>query len=809
MEVPLKHCRINITRGVGMIAVKRHFTTEHVCLDDFDVSMAIYDASGQKIHNYTGSVFTKCKDIAAQICNEPFRMFISSNRGVEAIGDNCMPIIKCLYKTGESVRISASHRVVIVKHAYRVGFRLLDAISVLGSLRRLKLANCGIRKIPDVSMLRLTHINLSNNKIHGSVYANGTFSKVDLSHNRICSVLRMNASSLNLAHNAIRSFSQTFKYQYLSLSHNPLEEYSSEACVVDLSFTRVQFVCSRVARKVILDGTQDVRLGMFDRLIYLSICNCQLRTLDVEAKSLKVLKARSNLIECVPVFPALEYLDISRNLVREIQCKQLTFLNASMNQLITFDFRQMHKMVHLDLSYNPIMSLEGHVQPSTTYLRLEHIHMDIVGEAYRPMCMNDVNGCTVHVCKKTDMVVEQIVISNSVQHLNVFIVCSRKPGDDIKSAVNATFSRIDGCADTIEWFERFRSMLNTLISEMDTEASYLICMVTSEHVVISRIGMDAVFSNFAHIRILNEPECVYIYDNIGSWNLIPVICPLKDTVSRFDVLDTLENDIGKIMRFMNYECPLAMAMSISDFCIFDECKPASGVRCTRSISAALKGCLEYERELNTVVEKRSVADRKRRLMESAINGCGNYNPVLKTSSRLGYDSLITNPNPVFVFCRIFPRNSADIHACIVSNTRNIIRMACNIFFGVVVESSIDFYVLAFHDRIEACLWGLKIQEMLGCVYLDVSVGMACGVFYTKISGDHVRFYGPALNKAARLVNLGCGVFCCDCVRVEHPKIVYVQQGKKSLKGFDGMHMIYVLKQSRVEYDASGQLIANE
>ncbi|TBU19472.1 hypothetical protein CWI42_020310 [Ordospora colligata] len=809
MEVPLKYYRINIARDVGMIAVKRDYTTEHVYLEDFNISVAIYDVIGQIIHNYTGSVFAKSKDIAAQIGIVSFSMCINNDGIMEEVGDNCMPIIKCLYKVEDSVRISALHRLVIIKHTYKVGFRFLDVINSLGRLRRLKLTNCGIRKVPDISRLRLTHIDLSNNEIYGSVYIIGTFSKVNLSHNKICSVNRINASSLNLAYNMIDSFVQTFKYQYLSLRHNPLREYSSEACVIDLSFTRVQFICSRVARKVILDGTRGVRLGVFDKLVYLSICNCELRTLDVQAKNLKILKARGNFIEFVPMLPALEYLDISRNLVREIQCRQLTFLNASMNQLIVFDFRWMYKVVHLDLSYNPIMSLQGHVQPCTMYLRLEHIHMDMVEQMYRDVCINNASRYLMHECKKMNKVVEQIMIGNDAHYLNVFIVCLRKPGDDIQHIVNAVFSRIDGSADTIEWFENFRTILSMLFFEMNIELSYLICMVTSEHVVVSRIGMDAVFSNFAHIKILNESQRVYIYDNIGNWNLIPMICPLHNSVSRFDVLNTVENDIGKIMQFMNYECPLAVAMSISDFCILDEYKPCNEIRCARSISTASNDCLEYEYELNTIIKKRRVADERRKLTECSINGCANYNPVLKTSSRLGYDSLIRNPNPVFVFCKIFPRNPAGIHACIVANVRNIIIMACSIFFGVIVESSLDFYVLAFHDRIEACLWGLKIQEMLGCVDLDVSVGISCGMFYTKISGNHVRFYGPALNKASRLVNLGCGVFCCDCVQVEHPKIVYVQQGRKNLKGFDDMHMIYVLKQSRAEYDAYGQLIVNE
>ena len=64
---------------------------------------------------------------------------------------------------------------------------------------------------------------------------------------------------------------------------------------------------------------------------------------------------------------------------------------------------------------------------------------------------------------------------------------------------------------------------------------------------------------------------------------------------------------------------------------------------------------------------------------------------------------------------------------------------------------------------------LKIQDMLKYMELDVRIVITCILYEDD---NHVRFYGPALIKAASVD----GVFCCHCVGLSMQKIVYVEQG---------------------------------
>lgn len=710
MEVDLRTARMQIRRGAASVEVRRTRVAERAALDDFVVTVGIAD--GALARKYTGSIFSTARDIVSQTGG---LLALLSAHGTRVFADGEHPLLECVYRDGECIRIDGLCRLFLVRMP--VGCMSFRDASAFSRLRRLQLRNCSIRHIPDLSWMRLTHVDLSCNCIE-EAWIPGVLDVVNLSRNRI-SVAVVEARNLDLSCNRIKRFSSSFRHQHLNLSRNPLQEYSGHSQVLDVSHTQLQTVDGVMSRKIFLDGTRDVVLGRLRNARFLSLNGCGLSHLALRAKRLRVLRARNNYLEAIPNFPSLECLDISGNLVYRIGMNRLVFLNASRNQLIRFDLEGWTSLRHLDLSYNPLMDFD--VLDVSRDLKT----LNLGGTRFGGMKSR-------HVCDGD--AARRYEVDGDMWRLFLIASCDAR---DVVERIRG----VEG-SGSLEHFQRIQDAVHRWVFERDAGIRLALCMVTQRHVFVNASGIDIVFSNFAEVRMCGERDAVHVYDNIGSWNAAPVLCTMRHSTARFDILDTFRNNVDELMDFLGHRCPLAAGLGI--------------------FGDAVRSGTGYE----------------------------NYNPVLETSMRWQHSSLVNNPNPVFMFCKLAPRNRMHGHLCVVGNTRNIVKMLNQVFFGTTLEFFSDYCIVAFNDRVEACLWALRMQDMMGSLGLDVCIGITSGVFYTKIVDNHVRFYGPALNKAARLSSLGIGVFCCHCVWTKHPCIVYIDHGLRHLGGFDEPHLVY-------------------
>lgn len=758
MEVSLRVRRVEVEERGASAGIRSFFATEIVYLDDFTVTIPVYDYNGGR-NEYTGSVFSTTREVAAEMRCLGLEM-VDEER-TEVLRHSDRPILRCLYKDGDAIRICGLRRLVAGRE--RLGNSIFAKAMSLGRpwverLKRLCLAGCSLKKVPDLSMVSLEHLDLRHNIISGEVHLEKRFNSVNLSHNRI---LR---------------FTQSHRFQRLDLSHNPLSDCFGEARVLNLSHTRVRFFESRNVRKLFVDGTEEIRLGMFENLVFLSMNGCNVRDLSLEARKLRVLKAKGNLIEVVPFFPDLEYLDISGNLVHKILSKGVKFLDASRNQIMALSLCGWDRLVRLDLSYNPLVSLEDSGAPSLKFMSLR-------GMTIRSLKWGELkHRYDAHACERKRKVVERFVVDLEGKYGRLFLISMHDAGVDVGRIVEMVKQAISQALDPQTYFEKFSEMLRKILFAAGIVMGYVGCMVTPRHVLFNGRGVGVMFSSFAEVKVFDDPEIVGVYDNVGNWHIIPMLCSFRGSTARFDIVDTLENDLGSVLDFVGHRCPLSAVMTVSNFpgiCSPDEV--IGGMECKVELPIQMT----YEEALAGTMAKQRAP--------GWMNGCENYNFVLRGVGRRHYDALLLNPNPVFGLCRLVPRDTQ--YQYVTGNVRNIMKMMSAVFHGTVVESFSDLWIVVFHDRVEACLWGLRVEKILKHLGIDVGVGITCGPFYTKISGSHVRFYGPVLNKAARIAKLGIGVFCCHCVWTKHPRVVYIDQGLRSLRGFREPHPIYTPKLS--------------
>lgn len=774
MQVSIRVSKTKLVRKVASTELRRYFAVERVFLDDFIVTVYIHGINGKK-HEYTGSVFSRADEITKAL-GLSMRLGLLDGGTTRIFTHDERPILSCVYKSGDSIRVYGLCRLFFEPRIFCEIQPWMD----LSRLRRIRLTHCNIRIIPDLSYMRLTYLNLSHNCISASVFLPNTISILDLSHNSISEVVRARACSLNLSNNKIASFSHGFSYQHLNVSHNPLRRYSGKAQVLNLSYTLLKTLGSTASRKIYLDGTKGVKLKNLDSLRFLSLDGCGLRGLSFKAKDLRVLKARNNLLESIPRFPSLECLDVSGNLIYRVMSEDLKFLNAAKNQFIRFNLSAWKQLKHLDLSYNPIVEFDlKNIPPTLKFL-------DLYGTGFSGPS-NGARCLYIHRCTKRNKVARKFVFDGAEGVCRKFLaIAVVDPELSISRIFEVVRSKLGNPLNPLSYLRNFHLLFQNLLFAMDIELEYALCMITSKYVIVRRNALNLMFSNFAEIKVLDDSETTYVYDNVGNWNLIPLFCDSKYDISRFDIADTFGNELRDILDFINYRCPVALNMTVSNMHgLYDECSVGLDKLAVNLLSNDL--VYGYGAGEGVCSEESNPQD--------LVFGYGNYNSVLDNPMRRHYTSLLSNPNPVFAFCRFKPRDEGQGYRCIAGNVRNIVRMANHIFFGTNLEFFSDYFIVAFNDRVESCLWALKIQDMLQCLKLEVGVGITSGVFYTKIVDNHVRFYGPALIKAARLSRVGFGVFCCHCVWSKHAKVVYVEQGSRHLEGFRYSHPIYTPKVS--------------
>jgi hypothetical protein len=762
MIVDLRVLRAEARRRVTSTELRRFYTHEKCRMDDFSMTIDITDTNGNR-YEYTGNVLSTAQEIREK-CGVTMSLGIMHEGRVRVFADDQQPLLEHIYKSGSHIKLLGL-LVFIQKSRDELALKVVKDDAALRSLRRVTLTHCGIRRIPDLSATTILYLNLSCNEIDGVLSIARRLRVCDLSHNRISQVQWIEADTLNLSHNRIGRFNQPLKYQLLNLSYNhELRNFRGDARILNLSHTQVRWVSSDRTRVLYLDGTRNVRFGSLGSLRFLSMNGCGLQSLPV-MEGLKVLKARNNLLRSVPTFPNLRALDLSGNIIGRIEAMNVRFLDVSKNHLFKLDLEAFGQLVHLDVSYNPIIEA-GLVNIPRTL-----VFLNARGTGYRT---HSLKSCIKSGCIRRRAFVQRYSLGlRGVLYKRLYFVVVLETELCLTNVLEQLQNSIRSTSCPHRYFDRLFSLIERLFSEAKVKAEMCLCMVTSKHVIFRGKALALCMSNFAEIRICDDPLVTYVYDNVGHWNLVPMLCGRSEAVYCYNLIDTIANHLSTVLNFIGYCCPVAYRIFISNSP--GEIRGMDGVELINSVDL-------HDHHLLPI-------DEIEGHVSNAIPGAQNYNLAFNESIRRSYTSLLANPNPTFAIARFIPREEARLSAP-KENAKNVVKALNRMFFAHELEFYPEYCVVIFHDKVEACLWALKLQELLRHTGMDVGVGITCGVFYTKIIGSHARFYGPVLCKAARLSHMGVGVFCCHCVWTKHGRLKYVEQGMRFMKGFSEPHMVY-------------------
>ncbi|EQB59816.1 hypothetical protein NAPIS_ORF02644 [Vairimorpha apis BRL 01] len=87
-------------------------------------------------------------------------------------------------------------------------------------------------------------------------------------------------------------------------------------------------------------------------------------------------------------------------------------------------------------------------------------------------------------------------------------------------------------------------------------------------------------------------------------------------------------------------------------------------------------------------------------------------------------------------------------------------------------------------------YSLLINNIYNSFSIHVSIGISCGMYFILLNNDMYKFMGNALNTAARMSDLGKGVYCCECVVIESDEYVFSYVGERVISGYSKCLKIY-------------------
>ncbi|KAK6089354.1 hypothetical protein P3W45_001677 [Vairimorpha bombi] len=274
---------------------------------------------------------------------------------------------------------------------------------------------------------------------------------------------------------------------------------------------------------------------------------------------------------------------------------------------------------------------------------------------------------------------------------------------------------------------------------MNRGSFYIVC-VYEDSVFIKTYRIRLVFDNYMRHEFISR-EDTYVYDNIGKWYVVPLINKLSD--ERLKVKDNLEYNTLDNHDILNAIINQSTAY-VSDISLFKRCTIPS------------------------------------------------YKNLIKKYNKSSNKKITTSTKMVFMFIKFYETRSGT-KSNIKKQGHLLNRLKtirnCKIF----EDNGTDGIIFMSQDTESILEYGLYIRKVFLSYKIDISIGIACGLYFFKVDEWRCKFMGNVLNTAARISYLGKGMYCCDCaVLNNHDRIYFQYVGEREVRGYCKCIKIYMV-----------------
>lgn len=730
---------------------------------------------------FSGSFRSTVMDIKKAF-KSPVDVFLNDSGTICMLDDVDMPFNR-VFEVHEG-ELVPSYRVSIVVRPRHRSAEILKGLQSLQLLRRLVIQNSRVPRISLQILTRLKYLRLSNISLESIVPPQHPLEYCNLSRNCLqeCSV---RAKMLVVSHNKIKAFRSSFAFKHLDVSNNPLASVLCSADFLCIRNTCLKHVLHSNARTIVADGTKSIRLGSCPRLVCLSINDCGLAYASFSVSRLRILKARNNYFQVLPRLRSCLVASLSGNFLSSIDARKVHALDISKNQFVSLELNRLKGLKHLDLSFNPLdPSLRDNADglPATVVLNdSQSWYFD--GFRSRKVSSHSCSG------KSPWCMMYRLQATIKESSVTMFVMTQTRTNRRYCELLEEILDTLKNDTSWLSVLSRFSDQVYLRISQEQPYAKMSFILITSRIVMVRNFGMESVVLNFAEVESVHDPDIIRVFNNVSTWSIVPVLCHSRPVSNkrRYALLSG-GRDLVEIFQFLGHCCPRSAEFLVTGSGEFFNQQMQITSKCVliKEISR------EYNRDFADVIGS---SDAKSTLASSELLGIENVDFSLSMlRGGAAAPVFITSANPIFLFMKIVLGPGKDpVLEHEKHNLMGIFDFYCKVFGGRLIEKSYKLYIAGFDTPIQSAFWALRIQKILKAVCIDVCVGISSDVVFRIEEDGVVHFGGPALNKASRISDLGIGVFCCKCIKLNHPLIELVDEGERLLKGFDGRHRIFSLR----------------
>lgn len=717
----------------------------------------------------------------------PADVFLNDSGIVSRLDDADMPFNR-VFEVQEGELVQSYKAMLLVRSRPGVNVEILRNFPDLSSLRRLVIQNFPVARISLQSQKRLRYLKLNNASLELIIPTTHSLEYCNLGNNLLkeCSV---RAKTLIVPCNKIELFESSFRFKHLDISDNPLTSIVCSTDFLNVKNTCLRHVLHSNARTILADGTKNVRLGCCPRLVSLSVNDCELTHVNFSVARLRIFKARNNYFQSLPKLKSCLSVNMAGNFLASIDARKAKVLDISKNQFVSFDLNRFRSLEHLNLSFNPLgPSSEDEKGGPLTTVVLNNSQKCYSGHPKAKKILK-------HNCPRVRLwnMLYRLTTMISQTPVTVFVLV-QAPTDRRYCGLLAGL--LDSSRNDTSWmylFSRFSEQAYLGICKEQPSAKASFVLITNESVMVRSFGIENIFMSFAEVESLNDSDIIRVFNNVSSWSVFPVFCKIQPVSSkRRYAFFSDGKDLVEMFQFLGHYCPRSIEFLITNSSeFFDHQKPRDISDC--QLVKVISG-REYGKGFVDMVSCHSTtgASSSNELLgiENVDFGLGMFRNSITAPV------FITSSNPIFLFMKIIFNSGRDFvleHE--ERNLMSIFDFYCKVFGGRLIEKSYRLYIVGFDSPIQSALWALRVQNILKAVNIDVCIGISGDVVFRTEEDGVVYFGGPALNKTSRISDLGTGVFCCACIKFNHPLIELIDEGERFLKGFDKRHRIFSLRLS--------------
>lgn len=706
---------------------------------------------------------------AKKMVDGPCSFLIEERRRIRILGDCERPFYKIFVLEGTQTVPRGGFTIRIVRS-------LAPAPLWTDSLSLVKLTLCNIF-LPGIDLrdqLRLRHVRIHNVGLESVILGPQALESCDLSWNRLrgCCV---RAKSLDLSHNRIRILVSEHHYRSLNVSMNPLFALRCDSDVLYIKKTRIRHPVRSSARKIVADGTKNVRLGRCPHLKTLHVNDCHLKAIPPHLKGLKCLKARNNFLQDLPALPCLEYADLTGNFLTDLNVSSIKGVNLSKNNLNSFCAQKYPSLLWADLSFTTIDRIGCDERIKTRLNDVLFKKLKLLGPRADPL----------HCCRRKKQYLVKYTLKTTLKNrpATLFIIHCTKNREDLTGHLEALLRSHVCDAPPLSLLNHLGPKFSQFFTLLDGASKSALVLVTEQTVLIRSSGLEVVFANFAEVGRVSRSNETRVFVNTSIWYVFPVFCFLRrGSEERCYKLDRRLTDLKEIFQFLDFYCPLSV-----EFIIKNSLELTSETPGYARLSLRVYGHA-YSKTFRQVYRDHKASKNDNRVQ---ILGYGNidFNMGFYRDHHLSH--FITTSYPVFVFLRFYYNCSMNpLLASERLNIINVVHFLTKVFTGRFIEKNHQFSIIGFDNPISSALWGLRIQEILRVANIDVGIGITEDIVFRSEEGSQVLFGGPAFNKLSRMVDLGVGIFISEFLNISHPLIELVDEGDRQFKGFKNKNKIF-------------------